>query len=416
MHPPSVPVNDRPAGPAGGLPSGVPASYALPDAGPNRLLDDAVRDFPDGIAVRAGEVGMTWAELDAAVNDVAAGLHAAGVGGGTVVAVPGWGDVRDVVAPLAVWRCRGVVAVAGTDDPDERWRSTADVVLVDPREDRSGATADGPHTLGLGVDVRRVRQGAWWRPWRRESVATVVVSSGGDPVDPGDAERGASDTGEAATVRPTTLLTVVDGALVEVPTRSLVATAFALRLWVPDVQAGEEVMLLRGLAHRDVALVLLPSLLAAATVVVDDGDDEVVATAVANGVTMLVADGPALAGSASADSGTALRVVLHHGPLEPDVGLDLRTRTGARVCEIDGVAAANHLTHAQPVYGRTGPDGPDLPVTNTRVCVTDADGHEVAPGEVGRLWVAGPQVLADGWLDTGTDVRRGPEGGLAHAS
>jgi fatty-acyl-CoA synthase len=61
-----------------------------------------------------------------------------------------------------------------------------------------------------------------------------------------------------------------------------------------------------------------------------------------------------------------------------------------------------------------------------RVRVVDAEGRDVAEGETGELWTAGPHVMAgywrrgaetaevmrDGWLRSGDVVRRGPGGSL----
>lgn len=384
MQPPTVSPTSCAPGPGPSSPAGVPDTYEIPDVDPTRLLSDAVRDFPDGVAVRDATTTLDWAALDRLVRDVANALRDVGVGAGTLVAVPASRTVLDVAAPLAVWRCGGVVALAGPVAPQDA--HVADMVV---------AAAEGPLLPGWSGDIARVSLTPTvprpWHRWRPTAAMSVAVSVVHDSELPDDA-RTSFPAGTA-------LVTVDEaGRPLVVDHLSLMAAAFSVRLWVPDMVAGEEAMLLRGLTHANVALVLLPALLVAATTVVGQARDPV-ATAVAEGVTVLVTTGSDVTRQPTATT-APLRVVLHHGPVPSDIGQDLRRATGARVCRCDGVAAANWFTHAQPVYGRVVADLDGLSVTNLRSIVVDPAGTPVAPGVAGRRYVAGPQVIGGGWLDT----------------
>jgi long-chain acyl-CoA synthetase len=103
-------------------------------------------------------------------------------------------------------------------------------------------------------------------------------------------------------------------------------------------------------------------------------------------------------------------------PLTREVQDAFETITGARVVEGYGLTEASPVTHCNPSRGerRIGTIGVPFPSTDARI-VDPASGGVLAPGEVGELEVAGPQVMAgywerpeetaavlhDGWLRTG---------------
>lgn len=78
-----------------------------------------------------------------------------------------------------------------------------------------------------------------------------------------------------------------------------------------------------------------------------------------------------------------------------------------------------------PVEPETGALSVGMPMLNARVVVLDDDGKPAAPGELGELAVAGPQIVPgywrneaataaasrDGWLLTGDDVGYADENG-----
>ncbi|MCX2532045.1 long-chain-fatty-acid--CoA ligase FadD [Plesiomonas shigelloides] len=98
--------------------------------------------------------------------------------------------------------------------------------------------------------------------------------------------------------------------------------------------------------------------------------------------------------------------------------------TGTKLLEGYGLTECSPLVAGCP-YNLAGYNGAiGLPVPSTDIKLVDDDGHEVAHGEAGELWVKGPQVmqgywqrpeataeiLQDGWLATGDIVRIDDEG------
>jgi long-chain acyl-CoA synthetase len=104
-------------------------------------------------------------------------------------------------------------------------------------------------------------------------------------------------------------------------------------------------------------------------------------------------------------------------PLAPDVQFRFEEITGGRVVEGYGLSEASPVTHCNPVHGerRNGTIGLPFPSTDARVMDMESGSVEMPAGEVGELWVRGPQVmtgywerpeetadvLRDGWLRTG---------------
>jgi long-chain acyl-CoA synthetase len=191
--------------------------------------------------------------------------------------------------------------------------------------------------------------------------------------------------------------------------RNLLAHAFQARLWIPDVQAGKERILLADAVHYDLVLGagLLGGVLAAATLILlDTQDPAAVAATIAREQPTLW---PTQVGVLEAvvrvrkRDLTSLRVVLASGaelPAEVAATAEQRTR-GARVRLAYGCPQAP-LSHAQPVYGRVEPGSFGLPVTDTVAIVVDDRGRICPPGQPGQLLVHGPQTVAgDGWVATG---------------
>jgi len=117
-------------------------------------------------------------------------------------------------------------------------------------------------------------------------------------------------------------------------------------------------------------------------------------------------------------------------PLPPEVGKNFKKETGMPITEAYGLSETGPVTHFNlssfakitgfMPFEKTGSIG--VPLVDTEAKLVDSvTGNEVSRGEVGELFVRGPQImkgywpepglgLRDGWLPTG-DLRRMDEDG-----
>lgn len=417
-------------------PPGVPPTYRVPDVALPRFLDDAARDFPDHPALVAGDLEVSHATFLQRVERLAGVLTGTGLAAGdrVLVALPSGVALPTVVA--ALWRIGAVVV------PRAPSAQLATVPSVARHAEVAGVVATRA-VLGALVDhdvlpavAIRVTGDEWPPPRRlpqlRSRVRGRLGAGVGGRMRAGLPARGLR--GPRGQVRSLATLLADTGPAVVPPApaadapallayhhhgtelraavlthRNLVAAAFQVRLWVPDVQAGRErVLVVDALSGPTGLRWSLAASLSAATLVVaeDDLDPSAVVRLVERTrPTVLVADPrrlPALlaAGDAERDL-SSLRVVwCGSGPLDPRVAADVERRTrGARVRQALALPGSGALTHAQPVYGRIVTGALGYPLSDTTAAVVDpADPTSLRPvGEIGRLVVHGPQVPARYW-------------------
>lgn len=440
-RPPPLAGIDRPWIDA--YPPGVPASYRIPEVPVPRLLDDAVRDFPQAAAVRRGDLSLTHVGLRDRVADLVTLLRHLGVVRGDRLLVATGTTVTTPVVLLAVWRL-GAIAVPLPPGGD-RSRIAARAVEVVEATGVVGvlATRDRLQDLvAAGLEFAWALDAtdeSWLAPPARFHLPRPRLPRrrGGDgPVRDLGTETaqlaGAPVTlhgdGPVPIAAPALLVPRWRGGdrrAIVLTHANLVAATFQARLWVPDVQAGREHVVVAGdlLALGPMVLGWLAGLLAGACVeLVPPADATGLARTIArHRATMAVLAPTHVAALLSESEGnrrdlSSLRVVLATGaPLDPTSALELERRTGgARVREGFGVSEAGPITHAQPVYGRTTPGAMGLPVTDTVAVAVDPDDHGRlrAPGEPGLLLLAGPQVSVGYWQDQAATAERFVDGWL----
>lgn len=103
-----------------------------------------------------------------------------------------------------------------------------------------------------------------------------------------------------------------------------------------------------------------------------------------------------------------------------------KERTGHLIIEGYGLSEASPVTHCNIPRGLSVKRSIGLPIANTEAKIVDENGLEVPMGEIGELWVRGPQVMQgywnnpaetatalkpDGWLATG-DIARADQDGF----
>ena len=95
---------------------------------------------------------------------------------------------------------------------------------------------------------------------------------------------------------------------------------------------------------------------------------------------------------------TATRFVICGGAsLSYELLKKFKERTGHMIVEGYGLSEASPVTHCNLPRGLSVKRSIGLPIANTESKIVNAAGEEVPDGEVGELWVRGPQVMERYW-------------------
>jgi long-chain acyl-CoA synthetase len=396
-------------------PLGVPATYAYPQVPVTRLLDDAATDFPETDAIDSFGHRLTYRELLDQVDRFATALRALGVTAGDRVGLMLPHCPQHLVAFFGGLRAGATIVLLDPSSVDlERTVNTTRcrvIVCLSPHyghlERLKGRLPTLRHILATGFDdyLPFPRNVAFPLTGRTEGAHRRIPKGEGVTRFKDLIRRTAPKPVAAGTAAPAL---IAGGHVFE--HAHLVAGAFQLRLWVPDVQAGKERLL--NLAAPagpfGVGATLGLGVLAAATMVFSPRSMPVSGRAGRHvDPTLMVAD-PAMFARLAADDAipTSLRVGLADAPVDEGLVTQFHESIGGRLR--GGLAApqALGLTHADPVYGRSHPGSGGLALTDTETAVLDDDGSFRAAGQVGGIAVCGPQV-ADRKVDGGVERVRG---------
>ena len=411
----------------------MPRTYPYPEVDAVRLLDDAAIDFPDAVAVEYRRYQLSYRKLLDHVDRFATALADLGVGSGVGVAVLLPNCPQLIIALFATWRLGGRVALLTPEDAPK-------LAGVDPKVviaiDRWYVRSVAPHrgSLGPSASVVVTRVGDYL-PFPDNVLVPVRRQLRRRPVRIPETE-GVLDFADLVRRNLPTTLESNAGAhapalvspLGDVTQRQLVVNSFQLRLWLPDVVAGDERVLL-GLPLSSTlgALWILTSVLAAATMIVlDDRRASIRQREAMHARATLLPVDQELGGvllrpsrrttgltSRWRDGFTSVRIAVSRDPLAPQRRHALEELTDkGRIRGAWGVQGL--LTHADPIYGRYKQGSVGLPLPDTDVVVADpARAGQAAPaGCRGRLWMRGPQLRGDGWVDVGVDASLDADGYL----
>ncbi|MBG0829763.1 amino acid adenylation domain-containing protein [Planomonospora sp. ID67723] len=353
------------------------------------LIGAAVRLHPDAVAVVCGERSVTYGELHAGAERLAAVLRLRGVRRGDVVGVRLPRSVEAITALLAVWLAGAAYLPLDPDDPDER--------LVSSLENLA-RTGDGPAyliTTGGGPESAVV-------------IGPAETAPAAEALETDPAETVESDPADAAYVISTSGSTgAPKGVLVE--HRGVAARVRWMRREY-GLAPGDRVVQFASLSFDAHVEEVFPTLAAgAALVLLPDGAatlPDLLASPAGSGVTVLdlptaywhrmVEEMEAIAWP------PALRLVILGGEQVASAAVGRwRARFG------DGVRLVNTYGPTETTVIATAADlGPGaatgrvpigVPVGAASVRVLDARGEPVPPGAVGELVVGGAGV-ARGYL------------------
>lgn len=401
-------------------PAGVPADYRYPEVPLGRLLDDAAQDFPDAVAVEYRGYTMTYRKLLDHADRFATALSGLGVGAGDRVALVLPTCPQLVIALFAAWRIGALVTL---DPPGAAATGTADdhaaaVVAIDRAYGEAVAPVRRP-----GTQIIVTSRGDYL-PFPRNVLSPIGAVARGRPLRIPDTEdvRRLADLVRRNLPAPVEAGDAADAVALraagcQITQRRLVVNSFQLRLWLPDVVAGDERVLLGLPPSAAAALWIVTAVLSAATMVLVDDSRAAQRqrTAVRARPTLLPLDqrtiSDLLRSSWRRGNLRTVRIALSHVPVDAGVADQLEQLTDkGRIRGAWGVQGL--LTHADPIYGRAEPGSVGLPLPDTEAVVTDAEGAAVPVGTRGRLWVRGPQLAATGWTDARVDAAFDADGYL----
>ncbi|MPZ72218.1 MAG: AMP-binding protein [Nitriliruptorales bacterium] len=432
-----APPRSFPADPAevdkpwlGSYPPLVPESYPYPDVPLTRLLDDAAKDFPDSVALDFLGRTLTYRRLLDHVDRFATALHTLGVVRGQRVGIALPNCPQHVIAFFAVLRLGAVVVEI---DPWVDERGLAErinatgcriLVVLDPVyatvERLKGKVASVGHVVGTAAADYLTPFGAAMFNWRhrkdRRLVRKIPATEGvlrftdlvrqHPPTAVQDHVTPAEDLALLAfvgTTEPGPLRAVM------LTHRNLLANAFQVRLWVPDVQAGRETILCAvpfwdtfgvttglGLgALSAAAMSLVPSFEPDEVLVLIDKRKPTLFPATAEMIEQL-----SRGSHLRKHDLTSIRAsVCNTSSLSDDVINGFEEATGGRLRQALAVVEASAVTHANPIYGKAKTDRVGLPLSDTVCALVDLEDPSslATPGVQGRLAIHGPQVMKGYW-------------------
>ncbi|MEV7547352.1 AMP-binding protein [Streptomyces sp. NPDC089915] len=408
----------------------------LPHLPLDGLLRRAALRAPGAPALRVGGQTLTFGELDARADRIAAYLECSVGRRGARVAVVNTLDAEFAAAYYATVRSGNTVVVL---NPLLSPARTAKVLAAAGAElafaPRAAAEAlcalpDKPESLSL-VLVTGADDGG---PVTGAAVPLDLVLDAVAPAAGSAAPRAAVavDLGAEACVQFTTGTTASPKG-VRLTHRALVAnavqTALAHRLGEDSVTLNHlplyQPMHLNSAVYAGACQVLCPDPdpLASFALAAEAGATHYYGLPAR--LHRLAAD-ERLRDGAALPAGPRLTAVLSGGSaLNPAAARTLAERLGVPVVQGYGMTELSPLTHCQRPDGTTGSGSVGAPVPGTECRVVHPDtGVPLAPGESGEVQVRGPQLMAgylggeeppagpDGWFSTGDVGRIGPGGEL----
>ena len=410
-------------------PDGVPSDVGWESMPLDRLLRRTTMRYPERAALVFFDHQVTYRELDAEVDRLAAGLQALGVGKGDRVLLFMPNCPQMVMTYFAVWRI-GAIAV-----PANPVYTAAE--LAHEARDAGAETA-----VVLSMFYERVRQVRDETPLRRVVVTNIKEyfrgptralftllkeRSGGHRVDiTGDADTywfkdvlTMGDRPDPVDIDPGDLAALLyTGGTTGIPKgaalthENLMANAAQIAAWAPHLVEGREVMLTAlPLAHAySLTVCMMYSIVRGFTqVLVPDARDLVNILKVVDHHKPTIFPGvPTLYNAVSRhrhvvdkkyDLTSITTCLSGAAALPPDVKHRFEEVTGGRLVEGYGLSEASPVTHANPLDGtdRIGMIGLPLPGTDCRIVDEATETVTLGPGERGVLCVAGPQVMFGYW-------------------
>ena len=407
---------------------GVPPDVEWPDGPLDGLLRRSALKYPDKNALVFFDRGITYGQLDAVVDSLAAGLQAKGLEKGDRVSLFMPNCPQLVMAYEAVWRC-GAVAVPSNP------LYTATEFAHQARD------AGSRFAIVLSMNYERVREGRKDTPIEHVIVTNIKEyfkgplkalftilkeKKGGHRVDFTSDANTYEWSDVLADRAPTPVEVTSDdlamlmytGGTTGVPKgamlthRNMMANAFQTRAWSPQAVEGEEVMMTAlPLTHSySVTVSMNHSISAGFTqlLIPDARDLNNLLKIIDSHHPTYFPGVPTLYSAISRhrhvvsgkyDVSSVNWCISGAAALPPEVKRGFEAASGGTLVEGYGLSEASPVTHANPLDGKgeTGMIGLPIPGTDCRIVDEDTETAAVATGERGVLCVSGPQVMQGYW-------------------
>ncbi len=410
---------------------GVPATLefeqlALPD-----ILARTAERVPDRAAIVFQNKRLSYRELAAEVNALAAAFRGLGVGPGQSVAIQLPNIPQAVIAYYAALRCGARVVLTNPlytpreiehqwNDAECKLAVTMDFLwdqkvrgIRDQIEVETFVIASIPEYLGFPLNwlapfkLRRADPPAWAKVREEPGVhrfrALVRGARAADaPTDPIDLDEIAvlQYTGGTTGVSKGAMLTH----------RNLSVNTQQTSTWFSDSTFGNEVVMtclpLFHVFGMTVCMNLAVYSGGTMVLIPNPRDSKALVAATEKHRVTIFPGVPALYNSMnnspgidSADVSSVRYCLSGSAPIPPDVLTRFESLTGAKIIEGFGMSETSPLTHANPLLGERRIGSIGIPVSNTDARVVDVDDpeRELATGEEGELIVRGPQVMTGYW-------------------
>lgn len=386
-------------------------THPLRDRHLGYVIADAVRLFPDRVAVLDAAHALTYAELDRRADSVAGDLIDRGVTVGDRVALLWANDARYPECLLGVMRAGAVALPLNPKLGDEALGyilDDANVVGIVAGPDsigRSERLITGRHCFVVNSEDAPSDAPSFAPPvLDADALCMQPYTSGSTGQPKGVLLTHAGQLWNVESVRSALMLTERDRALIVIP-----------------------------MFHVNAGITMLVMLRAGGTLVVLPGfdPDAALRAMVAHRCTM-VGGVPAIFRALVAarrrapgpDVSSLRLAVVGSAPVQPDLPSAFQSTFGVSLREGYGLTEGGPYVSLTPVWGVVRPGSAGLPIPGCEIRVLDGEGRELPAGEPGELWVRNPGVtvgyhrrpeltesrLRDGWVSTGDVARLDADG------
>ena len=425
---------------------GVPTTLDYPNITLPDLLTHAASVYPDHNALVFFNRALTFRQLEALADRLAAALQELGVGKGDRVSIFLPNCPQTVIAYQAIWRAGGVAVPSNPlytaaefahQAADAGSKVAFCLTLNYPRVREAR-----PHTALEHVIVTNIKE--YFPPVLRTLFTLAKERKEGHRVDiSGDADTywlqeviaSAPEEPEPVATEPAELACLMyTGGTTGVPKgamlthRNLVSNSRQGQAWSTGlIEAGEIMLTALPLTHSYAMTVCMNHSIDRGytqVIVPDPRDITGLLKVIDRQRPTLVPGVPALYAALANHPGvikgkydlTSIKQCMSGAAgLPPEVQRRFQEVTGGRLVEGYGLSETSPVTHANPLAGpdRIGTIGIPFPDTDCRIVDEATETQVMGPGERGVLCISGPQVMKGYWNnpeETAAALRTDPDG------